>query len=593
MPQTPAIRVSDLLDRTALAHPDLPALRSREHGAWTTITWREYRAVVRLAARSLMALGVERGHCVTIIGFNRPEWFIADLAVIHAGGVPAGIYATNSAEQCAYIAHHCEARVAFVDDASQLAKFRAVRDQLPHLRAIVLMRGEPDGDDVLSWQAFLDLGRARPEAELDARIAAQTPADLCTLIYTSGTTGAPKAVMLSHDNVTWTAEVGRMIVGIQPGDASISYLPLSHIAEQITGLYGPMTVGACTWFAESIEKVGDNLRDVRPHYFLAPPRGWEKMQEKMEAIGATRSAVSKRIVRWARQVGLKSNYSAQRGGRRSVWYPVANRLVFSKVRRAIGFDRARILVSSTAPISRSTLEFFLALDMPICEVYGMSECTGPATVSLPTRYRTGKAGVAFPGAEVRIANDGEICMRGRHVFMGYYKDPVGTAEALDADGWLHSGDIGEIDADGFLQVTDRKKELIITAGGENIAPQLLEGHLKSIPVVSQAVVVGDRRRFIAALLALDPEKIPATATTIGSPARDISSAATCERFLAYLRQEIDTVNAKLARVQTVKRFAILPTELTAEGGELTPTMKLRRKVIYEKYASVIERLYDG
>jgi long-subunit acyl-CoA synthetase (AMP-forming) len=274
-----------------------------------------------------------------------------------------------------------------------------------------------------------------------------------------------------------------------------------------------------------------------------------------------------------------------------VLYGLADKVVFSKVRRQLGLDRARILVTSTAPIGRSTLEFFLSLGLPICEVYGMSECTGPATLSLPSRYRTGKAGVALPGTEMRVAADGEICMRGRHVFKGYYKDPAATADAIDADGWLHSGDIGEIDADGFLQITDRKKELIITAGGENIAPQLIEGYLKSIHVVSQAVVIGDRRRYLSVLLTLDPEKIPTVASLTGSAARDVATAAECEKFTAYLQGEIDAVNRKLARVQTVKRFAVIPGELTIEGGELTPTMKVKRKVVHEKYASLIERLY--
>ncbi|MGA9838190.1 MAG: AMP-binding protein, partial [Gemmatimonadaceae bacterium] len=272
-------------------------------------------------------------------------------------------------------------------------------------------------------------------------------------------------------------------------------------------------------------------------------------------------------------------------------YPLASALVFKKVRQRLGFDRARVLVTSAAPIARSTLEFFLSLGLPICEVYGMSECTGPATISTPEQYRTGKAGRVFPGAELRIAEDGEICMRGRHVFRGYYKDPEGTAAALDADHWLHSGDIGDVDAAGFLEITDRKKDLIITAGGENVAPQLVEGYLKSIPVVSQAVVVGDRQRYLGVLLTLDPARVPTDAEAAGSPARDPAAAAQCEKFRAYLQRNIDAVNARLARVQAVKRFEIIPAEFTVEGGELTPSLKVRRKVVAEKYASEIARLF--
>jgi long-subunit acyl-CoA synthetase (AMP-forming) len=430
-----------------------------------------------------------------------------------------------------------------------------------------------------------------PEAGLDERISAQAPGDVATLIYTSGTTGEPKAVMLTHDNVTWTAEVGIAALGLRAGDNILSYLPLSHIAEQLVSLYGPISFGGCTWFAESMELLGDNLREVRPDFFLGVPRVWEKIQERMQAAGAGSSALQKRIVAWARGVGLAAGYADQQGRRRPLLHPLANALVFRKVRARLGLDRARILVTSAAPIGRSTLEFFLSLGLPICEVYGMSECTGPGTISTPRRYRTGKAGYAFPGAELQVTAEGEVCMRGRHVFAGYYKDPAGTAAALDADGWLHSGDVGEIDADGFLQITDRMKDIIITAGGENVAPQLIEGFLKAIPVVSQAVVIGDRQRFLGALLTLDPVRLVEDAAAVGSPARDAAGAAACETFRAHLQRQIDAVNARLARVQTVKRFEIVPGEFTVDGGELTPSMKIRRRVIGEKYAPEIARLF--
>jgi long-subunit acyl-CoA synthetase (AMP-forming) len=336
------------------------------------------------------------------------------------------------------------------------------------------------------------------------------------------------------------------------------------------------------------------LREVRPHHFLAVPRVWEKMQAKMEAVGAKNPPLKKKIAAWARGLGLAGGYASQFGGSRPMLYPLADKLVFSKVKGTLGLDRAKTLITGAAPISKRTLEFFLSLGLPICEMYGMSECTAITTISTPARYRTGKAGFVLPGAEVRVAEDGEICMRGPHIFKGYYKDPAATADALDADGWLHSGDIGEIDADGFVQITDRKKELIITAGGENIAPAYVEGQLKAIPFINQAVVIGDQRRYLSVLLTLDPEKVPSIATLAGSPARTPEEAAECEKFTAHLQREIDAVNQRLARVQTVKKFAILPGELSVDGGELTPTMKVKRKVVSQKYASVIERLYiDG
>ena len=589
-----AVCVMDVFERTAAEHAHRAALRWKRHGRWETLVWREYREQVRRTARALMHLGVAPGQCVTIIGFNRLEWFLADIGAICAGAIPAGIYTTSTSEQCEFIARHCEAPVAFVENREQLAKFLVVRGRLSSLRAIVLMEGEPLPDEkgVYSWAEFQRLADDVPDADLDARIAAQRPEDVCLLIYTSGTTGIPKGVMLTHDNLTWTARQAGAQLLIRPGDDAISYLPLSHIAEQITTIFGAITFGICVWFAESLEKLGENLREVRPVYFLAAPRVWEKMQERMQAVAAQGSPAKRRIARWARGIGLAGGYAQQAGAAKPILFPVAERLVFSKVRAALGFDRARVLVTSTAPISRDTLEFFLSLGMPICEVYGMSECTGPATVSHPNDFQTGKVGKCLPGAELRVADDGEICMRGRHVFKGYHRDAVATAETLDADGWLHSGDVGTLDERGYLQITDRKKELIITSGGENIAPQLVEGFIKSIPVVSQAVVVGDRQRFLAALLTLDPEKVPGVAKEAGCDACDLPSALRDARFVAFLQREIDRVNERLARVQTVKRFAVIAGEFTVEGGELTPTMKIRRKAIVEKYRAEIERLYQ-
>ncbi|MDB4873659.1 MAG: Long-chain-fatty-acid--CoA ligase [Gemmatimonadetes bacterium] len=584
-------RVLDAFERTARAGGSTPALRRKLSIMWDTISWAEYHRDVRLAGRALIALGVSPGEHVTIIGYNCPEWFIADIGAIAAGAIPAGIYTTNTAEQCQYVAHHCEARVAFVENAEQLAKFRAVREQLPHLLAIVVMHGEPENGDALSWKSFLALGETVADERLDARIAAQQLDDVCTLIYTSGTTGVPKAVMLTHRNISWIVEQGAALAGIKAGEVVLSYLPLSHIAEQLFSLHNNVMLGTCVWFAESLDTLGEALRDARPHHFLAVPRVWEKIQARMEAVGAQSPRVRRLIAKWARRVGLAGGYAEQRGARRPMFYALANRVVYSKVRASLGLDRARTLITGAAPISLHTQEFFLSLGLPICEVYGMSESTGVTTASTPTRYRTGRAGFVLPGAEVRIADDGEICIRGPHVFKGYHKDATATAEMIDGDGWLHSGDIGELDHEGFLKITDRKKELIITAGGENIAPQLVEGQLKSIGVVSQAVVIGDRRRYLSVLLTLDPEKIPAIASLAGSPARTSEEAGQCARFSAYLQREIDAVNQRLARVQTVKRFAVLPGELSVDGGELTPTMKLRRKMISEKYAKEIERLY--
>lgn len=595
MPTSPAdlpkLRVMDVMDRAARTHGPKPALRARRNGGWRSYTWSEYHQQVRQAARALIALGAKAGGGVCIIGYNSPEWFFADIASIYVGAVPAGIYTTSSPEQCQYIASHCDATVVFVDDQSQLDKFIAIRSNLPALKAIVLMNGETSSPNVYTWTKFIEAGLNTPESEVDKRVAAQNADQLATLIYTSGTTGTPKAVMLSHDNMTWTAQATVDLLQVQPNDHAVSYLPLSHIAEQITTLHGPMQFGGCVTFAESMEKLGETLRETRPHYFLGVPRVWEKIQERIMSVGAKNPPLKKKISAWARRIGLVGGYAEQQHVSKPLMYPLANALVFKKVRATLGLDRSRINVTSAAPISRDTLEFFLSLGVPICEVYGMSECTGPATVSTARSYRTGKAGKCLPGAELRIAQDGEVCMRGRHVCKGYLKDPAATKEAIDADGWLHSGDIGVIDAEGFLQITDRKKDLIITAGGENVAPALVEGFLKGIPAVSQAVVIGDRQRYLSVLLTLNAERAVQDAQSVGSTAKDVESAAKDSKFLEFLQKQIDNVNSRLARVQTIKKFKILTKDFSVEGGELTPTMKVKRKVVTEKYKSEIEELY--
>jgi long-subunit acyl-CoA synthetase (AMP-forming) len=590
MPET----VFEVLERTARAQAERPAMRVKRDGRWQVTTWKEYRDQAMLAGRGFLRLGLEPRQGVAIMGYNRPEWFLADVGAILAGGLPAGIYVTSTPEQCQYISEHAEAAVAVLENAQYLQGFLSIRDRLPRLKAIVLMEGEaPAGlHGVCSWRQLLDLGREVPEPDLRARMDAQKPEDVCTLIYTSGTTGPPKAVMLTHHNVTWTAKRVCDAYAVNDKDDLISYLPLSHIAEQVVSLHSPMAMGGCSWFAESLEKLGENLREVRPHFFFAVPRVWEKMQAAIMAAGAQNPPLKKKISAWARGVGLEAGEAEQAGRGKPFLYGLAHKLVFSKVRERLGLDRARVCSTSTAPISVDTLRFFLSLGIPILEVYGMSECTGPATFSYPDRYRLGKVGLAIPGTEVKTAEDGEVLMRGPHVFPGYYKNEAATKETLDEEGWLHSGDIGEMDAEGFLRITDRKKELIITSGGKNIGPQILESKLKQIPVVSQAVVVGDRRNYLAALLTLDPLRAGTEAEAAGSPVREPRDLAGCEVFRKHLESQVEEVNKTLARYETIKRFAILPQELSIDGGELTPTMKLKRRVIHQKYADEIERLYS-
>jgi long-subunit acyl-CoA synthetase (AMP-forming) len=589
-PQT----ILEVFDATARAHASSPAMSRKRSGKWESTSWGQYHDLVGRAARALVALGVQPGDGVVILAGNRPEWFVTSLATATVGARTVGIYTNSTPEQCRYIAEHAEARLAVVDTPAALAKLEA-GGRPPCLATIVVLDGEASGPGTLTWAGFLARGEESHAAEVARRRAALTGSTVSTLIYTSGTTGMPKAVMLTQRNLAFIAEKIQELVPIGRAGASgerlISYLPLSHIAEQVVSHLLSIATGAHVYFAESLEKLAENLREVRPHFFLGVPRVWEKIQAGIQAAGASAPPLRKKIAAWARGVGRAAGEAAQ-AGRPLPWsYKLADKLVFQKVRARLGLDEARMLCVSSAPIAKETLDYFQSLGMPIMEAYGMSECTGPATMSLPERYRLGCAGYAIPGTELRIAEDGEVLMRGPHVFLGYYKNDEATKETLDAEGWLHSGDVGEIDADGFLRITDRKKELIITAGGKNIAPQYLEGQLKQIPGISQAVAIGDRRPYVVALVTLDPARVAAEAARAGSPARTAEEAARCPVFKAHLDKQLEALNARLARYEQVKKIAVLTRELSVEAGELTPTLKLKRRAIHELHKETIEALY--
>jgi len=569
----------------------LPALRTKHNGKWQTTSWAEYGAQTRLVARALMALGLDSKDGVVIIGDNCPAWFISNIAAISAGAIPAGIYATNSPEQCHYIAENCDASIAIVENGAQLVKFKAIAEQLPKLKAIVMMSGSDAAEHVFSWNELPGLAEQVSEQALDGRIAAQSADDICTLIYTSGTTGNPKGVMLSHRNLTWMAATCAEVYGCNSDERIISYLPLSHIAEQIFSLYVPLHCGGCTSFAESLDALGDSLREVRTTSFIAVPRVWAKIQAKMLSAGQDSSALRKKVVAWARKQGLAGGYARQQKKAPALFYKLANKLVFTKVRRQLGFERCRNLLTSAAPISLDTLEFFLSLGMPVCEIYGMSECAGAATVARAEHYHTGKLGRCVPGAEMRIATDGEILLRGPHIFAGYHHNKNASCEAVDSEGWLHSGDVGNIDSEGFLQISGRKKDIIITSGGENIAPQMLEGKIKALAAVSQVVVIGDQRKYLTALITLDTETINSELITAGSNANGVEEAIQCKQLRTHIQRQIDAINNDLAQAQTIKKFTLLAEDFSIEGNELTPTMKIKRNIVSLKYQAQISAMY--
>lgn len=585
--------VYGVFTQTVDKHPDTVALKTKRNGQWQGVSWKQYRDTVRQAGRGLLALGVQPGDGIGILSGNSEEWLFGYMAGVACGAVPAGLYTTSSADQVHYVLEHSDSVVVIIDTQEQLDKVLAVRDRLPKLKAIVTTHCNSDAEGVLSWQALLDKGNAIEDAELQARIDAQGPDDIATLIYTSGTTGNPKGVMMSHRNLTWVGVAAADSFDMDAGNDLISYLPLCHIAEQNLSIHCAIGMGTTIWFAESIEKLGDNLKEVRPHIFLAVPRVWEKIQAKIEAGMGDATGLKKTLLEWAQGVGRQYADNLEAGKGKPLMYPLAHKLIFSKAQAALGLDRCTYAATGAAPISQGTLDFFAGLGIIIHELYGQSETTGAGTMMQPGKIRRGTIGQAYPGTEARIAEDGEIMLRGDYVSPGYHKNPEATAETFTEDGWVHTGDVGEIDADGFVKITDRKKELIITAGGENISPSALEAELMGIPGVSQVAAIGDKRKFVSALFTLDPETFPAAKKASGTSANTPAEAAKDDTFNQWFEGQIAEINKRFARVQTIKKFTILPEDFSVDGGELTPTMKKKRRVIHEKYESQIEAMYAG
>jgi long-chain acyl-CoA synthetase len=580
----------------ARVRPDAPAYCTRVGGVWKATRWADHAREVCTAAKALLSLGLDTGSTVAILGFNRPEWVVLDLAAMSVGAVPAGVYTTSSPDELQYIVAHAEVAVLLVENISQWEKFNKRRNDMPSVKRVVLMRGSPRPDDpiALTWEEFLALGEG-DDSLVHQRVEALEPTGLATLIYTSGTTGPPKGVMLSHRNIAWTASTALNITGVSHHDAMLSYLPLSHIAEQMLSIHGACTTGACVYFAESIERVPDDLKSVQPTVFFGVPRIWEKFHAAVSGKLRDVKGPKAKLVAWARgvatQVHALRNQSKPLPGLLELQYRLAQRLVFEKLKTAMGFSRTHLCVSGAAPVGTDVLEFFASLDIPIHEIYGQSEDTGPTSFNHPGKTKYGSVGVPVEGVEVKIAEDGEILVRGPNVFLGYYKDTAAT-EATLVDGWLLSGDKGAFDQDNFLTITGRKKEIIITSGGKNITPKNIEADLKRDALIAEAVLIGDRRAYLTVLIVLDPEQLAALAREAGE---DVTTVVPNEFGVVRARVQaiIDDVNTRYAQVETVKKFYILPKPLSIETGELTPTMKVKRPVVHKRYADEIERLYSS
>jgi long-chain acyl-CoA synthetase len=605
MDRAPSVRIEgdtilDALRNNVRRIPSRPALRTRRRDGWVAMTYADYGRAVAEVTAGLAELGVEPGQRVGIFSNNRAEWHLADFGILADGCATVPIYQTSSSEQVAQVLTNAEATLCFVEGRELAARILEVRDELPQLGRIVVFDDGDRLDDpfTLGFAQLRAIGAARLNREPDlfeTRADAVVPGDLATLVYTSGTTGPPKGAMISHANIMWTLRSVVSLLSIREGERLLSFLPLSHIAERMISDFASVAVGAETWFARGLSTVAEDLHDCRPTVFFAVPRVWEKLQEAVAAQLEDLHGLKRVVI--DRYVGLGEHVVADRtsAGHAPIWtrlpYEALDASVGAKIRHEIGLDDARVLISAAAPIHPDLVRWFHAIGLPIIELYGQTETCGPTTCNPPGDNRIGTVGPPIPGESIEIADDGEILVRGGNVCLGYFRDPVATAELIDTDGWMHSGDVGHVDAAGYLTVTGRKKDLIITAHGQNIAPQEIETDLRRHELVSEAVVVGEGRRYLTAMLTLDGDALHAWAEAhhkVGDAevlAGDPDLRAEIDQFVAH-------VNGKRSRVEGVRKYRILPHDFTVAAGEMTPTLKVKRNVVNAAYREVIDEMYS-
>ncbi len=580
-------------------------MRQKEFGLWREWTWTRTAEAVREIGNGLIALGLRPGDVVSILSNTVVEWVLADLAVLSAGGVSNGIYPTDAAAQIEYICADSRTRFLFVEDDEQLDKALAVRERLPLLEKIVVFDTEGlrefRDDRVLSLESLRELGRAHAGThprELDERVATCRPEALAILVYTSGTTGRPKGAMHSHAGLVYTIRGYNAIVAQDESDERMCFLPLCHIAERLGGEYFAVYTGSVLNFVENPETVPENVREIAPTVFTAVPRIWEKFYSSVTIAVAESGRLQQAAYTWGIGVGrrIADRVLAGQpvGPALRLQFLLARKLALDNVRRLIGVHRARFLVTGAAPISPELVRWYLALGIPMLEVWGMTESCGASTYTPATRIKPGSIGLACPFNEVRVdAQSGELLVRGRNVFMGYLNQPEKTAETIDSEGWLHTGDVGTQDSDGYFRITDRMKDIIITAGGKNITPSELENELKFSPYITDAVVIGDKRAYLTAIVMIDLENVEKFAQDRDVPFSNYASLTRAPAVQDLVWGEITKVNARFARVEQIKKFCLLETQLSAEDEELTPTMKLKRKLVEKKYADRIEAMYDA
>jgi long-chain acyl-CoA synthetase len=578
---------------------DQPAEQAKRDGVWKTLTWKEVGQAVRELAAGLLALGRKKGDAVGILSASRAEWVHADFAIFSVGCVTIPIYPTYPADLIQYIVNDAGVRTLFVEDTTQLAKVLEVQGKMEGLEQIILIQaeaGKTPNPRVQTWEQLRRLGRDsldRVRGELEARLAGGRSDDVATIVYTSGTTGPPKGMVQTHGNHMAALDSAAQTTSIAEGDVHLLFLPLAHSFARLEAFIG-IHRGLTTAFAENIDKLRDNLPEVRPHFLCSVPRVFEKVYAGVLAKAEAGSPLKKKIFRWAVGVGKEVSRLKQAGqpvpGLLAFKYRIASKLVFSKMHAALG-GRLRFAVSGGAPLSREIAEFFHAAGILILEGYGLTETCPVLTNNREDKFKFGSVGLALPGVEIRIAPDGEILGRGGNIAKGYFKKPDATAEVFLADGWFATGDIGTLDEDGFLFITDRKKDLIVTAGGMNIAPQNIENLLKGDPFVSQVMVYGDRRPFPVALITLNPDELTAFAKAEGILTPDAGALTRHPRVVERVSRIVEERNAELQSYAKIKKFTILAGDFTVENGFLTPTLKVKRKVIRDKYQDALDQLY--
>ena len=593
----------DELRHVAETAGDSYAYSDEAGDGWQSLTWSQARQRVLELAAGFAALGLAPGERVALMLPNRSEHVLADLAAVHAGGLGVTLYATLAPEQIAYVAGDCDARMAVLDGPAELARWRPVIEQLPGIKKIIVRDPAacPAGDRYMTWAEFEMLGReqfAAQPGEITARVAAIRPDDPLALLYTSGTTGNPKGVLLTHRNILYETAAADMMGVTIPRVRWVSYLPLAHIAERMFSIYLSIHSAGHVHFCPDIAQLVPVIGKVRPTAFFGVPRVWEKIRAGIQALIAAEQDESRRAaVLQAMDIGRRYVESCQYGQATSqeleARFLAADEQVLGPIRSLLGLGEASSFSSAAAPLPPDVASFFAGLGMKILDVYGMTETTGAFTANTAAEFKLGTVGRPAAGMEVTIADDGEILVRGPLTSPGYLNRPDLTDALIDADGWLKTGDIGTIDADGFVSVTDRKKELIITAGGENIAPAAVENVLVAHPLIGQALAYGDRRPYVVALLTLDGEAAPAWARARGITSGSLAALASDPQVLAEVAAGVAAANERLARVQQVKRWRLLPVEWTAETEELTPTLKLKRRVVHAKYADALDSLYAG